>query len=126
MSCLQDDCANWDGDGCPCRVLDVEPVDVRLGSDGLTPEERLLRAIFGAPCSGASDCPAPVHEHGCYADLDGTACTDPEEHDASANRTPPASLPPIPRHPDEPGPLVKQCGICAAIGHTSDEHQEDR
>lgn len=27
--CLQEDCANWDGDGCPCRVLDVEPVDVR-------------------------------------------------------------------------------------------------
>lgn len=27
--CLQEDCANWDGWGCPCRALDVEPVDVR-------------------------------------------------------------------------------------------------
>lgn len=27
--CLQEDCANWDGAGCPCRVLDLEPVDVR-------------------------------------------------------------------------------------------------
>jgi hypothetical protein len=30
VSCLQEDCANWDGDGCPCRVLDLEPVDVRI------------------------------------------------------------------------------------------------
>ncbi len=32
-SCLQEDCANWDGDGCPCRVLDLEPVDVRPTAD---------------------------------------------------------------------------------------------
>lgn len=27
--CLQEDCAYWDGHGCPCAVLDIEPVDVR-------------------------------------------------------------------------------------------------
>lgn len=46
----------------------------------LTKEQMLLAAIFGAPCSGAGNCPAPVHEHGCFADLDGSACTDPTEH----------------------------------------------
>lgn len=34
------------------------------------------------PCTGASDCSARLHEHGCYADHDGTAYTDPDEHDA--------------------------------------------
>lgn len=43
--------------------------------------QRLLAAIFGKPCSGASDCAAPIHEHGCYSDRDGTACTDPEDHE---------------------------------------------
>lgn len=33
MSCLQEDCANWDGHSCPCRVLDLEPVDVRESDD---------------------------------------------------------------------------------------------
>jgi hypothetical protein len=28
-ACLQEHCANWDGHGCPCVVLDMEPVDVR-------------------------------------------------------------------------------------------------
>lgn len=49
--CLQEDCANWDGDGCPCRVLDLDPVDVRLS----TPEERLLRAIFSNDHEGDDD-----------------------------------------------------------------------
>ena len=31
-ACLQEDCANWDGHGCPCAVLDLEPVDVRRSS----------------------------------------------------------------------------------------------
>lgn len=48
--CLQEECANWDGDGCPCRVLDLEPVDVRID-----PAERLLRDIFGNDHEEAPD-----------------------------------------------------------------------
>lgn len=32
------------------------------------------------PCTGAGDCPSRLHEHGCYADLDGSACNDPDDH----------------------------------------------
>lgn len=35
--------------------------------DGLTPGERLLRAIFGAPCDGTRECAAPVHQFPCEA-----------------------------------------------------------
>lgn len=31
-------------------------------------------------CTGASDCPARLHEHGCHADGDGSACNDPDDH----------------------------------------------
>jgi len=33
-------------------------------------------------CTGASDCPSGLHEHGCYADRDGSACNDPDDHDS--------------------------------------------
>jgi hypothetical protein len=32
------------------------------------------------PCTGAGDCPSGLHEHGCYADRDGSACNDPDDH----------------------------------------------
>lgn len=38
-------------------------------------------------CTGAGDCPARLHEHGCYADRDGTACNDPEDHATSPGTT---------------------------------------
>lgn len=31
-------------------------------------------------CTGAGNCPARVHVHGCFADRDGTRCDDPEDH----------------------------------------------
>lgn len=31
-------------------------------------------------CDGSSTCPGPHHWHGCYADLDGSACEDPDDH----------------------------------------------
>lgn len=31
-------------------------------------------------CEGSSLCTAPQHVHGCYADLDGSACDDPGDH----------------------------------------------
>lgn len=36
-------------------------------TDDLTAEQRLLRAIFGAPCDGSTECPAPVHQFPCEA-----------------------------------------------------------
>lgn len=33
-----------------------------------------------ARCSGASDCSAGKHIHGCFADRDGANCDDPEDH----------------------------------------------
>lgn len=36
------------------------------------------------PCDGSGRCPAPLHVHGCYADLDGSACDDPSDHPASS------------------------------------------
>lgn len=44
-------------------------------------------------CTGASDCPAPAHLHGCYADMRGT-CSEPGEHLVPARRdgAPAASL----------------------------------
>lgn len=47
-----------------------------------------LAALDAAPaptedrCTGANDCQARPHFHGCYADLDGTNCTDPDDHPA--------------------------------------------
>jgi hypothetical protein len=35
-------------------------------------------------CTGASDCSVALHIHGCFADLDGTACDDPGDHPASS------------------------------------------
>lgn len=34
-------------------------------------------------CEGSSACIAPLHVHGCYADLDGSACDDPTDHAGS-------------------------------------------
>lgn len=47
-----------------------------------------LRALLGdggesdaqAACDGSGRCTAPIHEHGCFADRDGAACTDPTDH----------------------------------------------
>lgn len=35
---------------------------------------------YKAECSGSGDCPAYYHEHGCFADLDGSTCNDPADH----------------------------------------------
>jgi hypothetical protein len=59
MTCLQEDCANWDGDGCPCRILDLEPVDVRAGNDFEDDE----------PC----DCTVP---HPRWCAWNGACCDD--------------------------------------------------
>ena len=32
------------------------------------------------PCTGRPDCSSALHEHGCFADLDGTRCTDRGDH----------------------------------------------
>lgn len=37
---------------------------------------------FATPCEGSGNCRAALHEHGCFADTDGTACDDPEDHPA--------------------------------------------
>lgn len=31
-------------------------------------------------CTGARNCASRLHVHGCFADLDGTRCDDPEDH----------------------------------------------
>lgn len=41
-------------------------------------------------CSGATDCPAPIHVHGCYADLG--ACDAPAEHVATPGPRPPMAI----------------------------------
>lgn len=35
---------------------------------------------YVAECSGAGNCQAYYHEHGCFADIDGTRCNDPDDH----------------------------------------------
>lgn len=40
------------------------------------------RPGFEVPCDGSSACVAPVHEHGCYADLNGS-CNYPGEHEGA-------------------------------------------
>lgn len=40
----------------------------------------LIESLAGGVCQGDEHCKAPRHEHGCYADLDGSACNDPDEH----------------------------------------------
>lgn len=32
-------------------------------------------------CDGSSQCTAKIHEHGCYLDVDGSACNDPMDHE---------------------------------------------
>ncbi len=42
-----------------------------------------LQASLGLPprsCTGADDCTAPLHVHGCYADLNGP-CDNPGDHE---------------------------------------------
>lgn len=34
-------------------------------------------------CTGAYDCPAPAHQHGCFADLMGY-CNEPDDHAGTA------------------------------------------
>lgn len=31
-------------------------------------------------CTGAANCAARVHVHGCFADVNGARCDDPEDH----------------------------------------------
>ena len=32
-------------------------------------------------CTGATNCQASMHVHGCYADIGRARCTEPKEHD---------------------------------------------
>lgn len=51
------------------------------------------RVVEGAQhgCTGANDCPAPAHVHGCYADTQGH-CDAPEEHAQAARAMPSVAL----------------------------------
>lgn len=49
-----------------------------LARDAEVPEYDTL-----AGCTGCEDCPAPAHQHGCFADLKGH-CNEPESHPARA------------------------------------------
>lgn len=44
--------------------------------------EAVLNALaqLAQPCSGAVDCLAPSHTHGCTADTGSASCTEPAEH----------------------------------------------
>lgn len=42
---------------------------------------------FATRCEGSGNCRAALHTHGCFADRDGTACDDPEDH-ADTNADP--------------------------------------
>lgn len=46
-------------------------------------EVRAALAPTATDCTGAADCRSGVHEHGCFADIDGTACDDPSDHPAT-------------------------------------------
>lgn len=57
--------------------------ECRLGLGVHRPSDPLCRHYRAQPatdCTGAADCRAAVHEHGCFADIDGMACTDPSDH----------------------------------------------
>lgn len=40
----------------------------------------------GDPCTGAGDCAAARHDHGCFADVDGSRYDDPDDHAQSGDR----------------------------------------
>lgn len=48
----------------------------------LPPETIPDEEFFGPPCTGAADCPAIRHTHGCFADYGN--CDDPGEHEPYA------------------------------------------
>lgn len=47
-------------------------------------EASSLPSAEPVPCDGSGHCPAPLHVHGCYADLDGSTCDDPSDHATSS------------------------------------------
>ena len=44
-------------------------------------------------CTGARDCPAPLHVHGCWADHSGAACDDRSDHGHRSAKTAPPPTP---------------------------------
>lgn len=47
MRCEQEMCANWDGFGCPCAVLDLEPVVMCDCGSHLSRDRCCFRLIGG-------------------------------------------------------------------------------
>ena len=66
---------------CPCARLCVPESDATAPSgptDHLTPET--AQGQVGEECDGGFNCQAPLHVHGCYSDLGGNPCDDPNAH----------------------------------------------
>lgn len=56
------------GDRCQFHSVEVEDIDLAYSN-----------YRDGVACTGASDCSAVLHTHGCYADISGP-CDDPADH----------------------------------------------
>lgn len=44
---------------------------------------RASEAWMPGECEGHHECPAGLHVHGCYADVDGARCDDPADHEGA-------------------------------------------
>jgi hypothetical protein len=60
-------------------LLDNEPRHRDVGPIRLAALVRTAVIPTGA-CDASGVCRAPLHVHGCFSDLDGLACDDPEDH----------------------------------------------
>ena len=45
-----------------------------------TPSAEQIETLRQLACDGSGVCQSPLHAHGCYSDLDGSACDEPTEH----------------------------------------------
>jgi len=80
MACLQEDCANWDGHGCPCAVLDLKPVDVRVFDDwGTLDEPDYVDCTCGHPNDDHNLGECPFLGCGCGVLDSTTSPADPKE-----------------------------------------------
>lgn len=46
MSCFQEECPNWSGDGCPCALFDIDPCKCAY------PDDADPAAHIGCPVHG--------------------------------------------------------------------------
>jgi hypothetical protein len=59
--------------------MPAESVSMALDTNGILDHYELERIAFG-DCDGSRSCNVAIHVHGCFGDLAGLNCDDPDDH----------------------------------------------